>query len=249
MSKDLTGKVALVTGGSRGIGREICKGLAASGASIYVNYASGTEAAEETVRQCLELGAEAWPIGFDVSSGESVSAAFKQIKEQSGQLDILVNNAGIVKDGIFIRYKAEDWDRVLQVNLKGAFHCSQEAAKIMIKQRSGRIINISSVVGEMGNAGQAAYVSSKAGLIGLTKSLSRELAARQIRVNAVTPGFIETEMTENLDDKIKTEHFKVIPLAKYGTAADVASAVCFLAGPGSEYITGQVLGVNGGMYM
>ena len=249
MSKDLTGKIALVTGGSRGIGREICKGLAASGANIYVNYASGAEAAEETVRQCKDLGVEAWAIGFDVSSGDSVSEAFKQIKEQSGQLDVLVNNAGIVKDGLFIRYKAEDWDRVLQVNLKGAFHCSQEAAKIMIKQRSGRIINISSVVGEMGNAGQAAYVSSKAGLIGLTKSLARELAARQIRVNAVTPGFIETEMTENLDEKIKAEHFKVIPLAEYGSAADVASAVCFLAGSGSEYITGQILGVNGGMYM
>lgn len=249
MQNSLSGKIALVTGGSRGIGRAICKSLASCGASVYVNYSSGKDAAEETVVSCKEFGIDAFSIGFNVAEQESVSTAFSQIKEQSGKLDILVNNAGIVIDGVFIRYKAEDWDKVLKVNLYGAFNCSQEAAKLMMKQRSGSIINISSVVGEMGNAGQAAYVSSKAGLIGLTKSLARELASRSVTVNAITPGFIETEMTEKLDERVKTEHFKAIPLGKYGKVEDVASCVAFLASPGAAYITGQVIGVNGGMYM
>ncbi len=249
MSKILSGKTALVTGGSRGIGRAICLSLAQNGANVFVNYSSGVGPAEETVSLCKEQGVNAWALGFDVANADSVSDAFKQIKELSPTLDILVNNAGIVIDGIFIRYKAEDWDKVLKVNLYGAFHCSQEAAKIMMKQRSGTIINISSVVGEMGNAGQAAYVSSKAGLIGLTKSLARELSARHITVNAITPGFIETEMTEKLDERVKQEHLKIIPLAKYGSVEDIAGTVSFLASPHAGYITGQILGVNGGMYM
>ncbi len=249
MTRLLSGKTALVTGGSRGIGRAICLSLAQNGANVFVNYSSGAGAAEETVTLCKEQGVNSWALGFNVADAESVGAAFKQMKELSPTLDILVNNAGIVIDGIFIRYKAEDWDKVLKVNLYGSFNCSQEAAKVMMKQRSGTIINISSVVGEMGNAGQAAYVSSKAGLIGLTKSLARELSARNITVNAITPGFIETEMTEKLDERVKQEHLKIIPLSKYGSVEDIAGTVSFLASPHAGYITGQIIGVNGGMYM
>lgn len=249
MEKVLNGQVALVTGGSRGIGRAICEQLAAQGAFVYVNYSSGSAAADETVRLCQSVGGQAESLGFDVANPESVEQAFDKIKAKSGRLDILVNNAGISIDGIFIRFKNEDWDKVLKINLYGAFHCSQSAAKMMMKQRYGRIVNISSVVGEMGNAGQAAYVSSKAGLIGFTKSLAKELASRNITINAVTPGFIETDMTGGLDEKLKEEHLKHIPLGKYGQASDVANLVNFLAGPNSAYITGQVIGVNGGMYM
>jgi 3-oxoacyl-[acyl-carrier protein] reductase len=245
----LAGKVALVTGGSRGIGRAICLNLAKAGADVYVNYTSNSSAAEETVQACKALGVNAWALQFDVASSESVDAAFDQIKSQSTKLDILVNNAGIAHDGVTIRVKDDDWNRVLATNLSGAFYCARAAAKMMMKQRSGRIVNISSVVGEMGNPGQAAYVSSKSGLIGLTKSLAKELASREITVNAVTPGFIETDMTQDLDPRLKEEHFKAIPLSRYGQADDVAAAVVFLSGAHAGYITGQILGVNGGMYM
>jgi 3-oxoacyl-[acyl-carrier protein] reductase len=246
---NLAQKVALVTGGSRGIGKAICLSLAQSGANVYVNYSSNAAAAEETVAACKAFGVEAWALQFDVASSASVDAAFDQIKSQSQKLDILVNNAGIAHDGVTIRVKDDDWNRVLATNLSGAFYCARSAAKMMMKARTGRIINISSVVGEMGNPGQAAYVSSKAGLIGLTKSLSKELASREITVNAITPGFIETDMTVDLDPRLKEEHFKAIPLSRYGKAEDVAAAVTFLASDLSGYITGQVLGINGGMYM
>lgn len=249
MTKPLENQIALVTGGSRGIGRAICLKLASQGAKVLVNFTKGAEAANETVAQIVVAGGQAEAIGFDVASSEAVDQAFDQIKAKFGKLDILVNNAGISVDGLFLRLKDEDFDRVLKINLYGAMFCARAASKLMIKNRSGRIINISSVVGEMGNAGQVSYVSSKAGLIGLTKALARELSSREVTVNAVTPGFIETDMTMGLDEKLKAEHFKAIPLGRYGQASDVAELVTFLASPGSGYITGQVIGVNGGMYM
>lgn len=249
MGEDLKGKVALVTGGSRGIGRAVCCELAARGAFVYINYTSRTDAAEETLGACRQRGSDGAVLGFNVGESGAVDAAFDQIKEQSGRLDILVNNAGITSDGLLLRMKDEDWARVLNVNLSGSFYCARAAAKLMMKARSGRIINVSSVVGQMGNAGQASYVSSKAGLIGLTKTLARELASRGITVNAVAPGFIATEMTEKLTDEMKQEHLRAIPLARYGAPEEIASVVAFLASDGAAYITGQIVAVNGGMYM
>ena len=249
MTKRLQGQIALVTGGSRGIGRAICEALAKEGADIYVNYTRGQEAAEETVKICQSYGVNAFAIGFDVSSSEAVKKAFDEIKEKSEKIDILVNNAGVAVDGIFIRMKEEEIDQVLKINLYGSIFCAQAAAKMMMRKQSGKIINISSVVGQMGNAGQASYVSSKAGVIGLTKSLARELASRNITVNAVAPGFIETDMTRDLSEEVRKEHLKFIPLEKYGKPEDVASLVVFLASNEASYITGQIIAVNGGMYM
>ena len=245
----LEGKVALVTGGSRGIGRAISIALASEGASVYVNYTSREDSAVETAKLCEEAGGKGIPIQCNVSESDSVDAAFKEIKEQSGKIDILVNNAGITSDGVFIRTKNEDWDKVMAVNLNGAFYCSRAAAKLMMKAREGRIVNISSVVGEMGNPGQASYVASKAGLIGLTKSLAKELAARNITVNAVTPGFIASDMTDKLGDAVKEQYHTNIPLSRFGNPEEVAAVVNFLAGATSGYVTGQVIGVNGGLYM
>ena len=243
------GKIALVTGGSRGIGRAISVALAAEGAAVYVNYTTGEQSAVETANLCAEAGGQGFPIQCNVAESDSVDAAFEEIKNKSGKIDILVNNAGITSDGVFIRTKNEDWDRVLAVNLNGAFYCSRAAAKLMMKARIGRIINISSVVGEMGNAGQASYVASKAGLIGLTKSLAKELAVRNITVNAVTPGFIASDMTEKLGDAVKEQYQSSIPLGRFGNPDEVAAVVSFLAGESAAYMTGQVIGVNGGMYM
>lgn len=247
--KDCAGRVALVTGGSRGIGRAICVALAESGARVFVNYGANSAAADETVALCKQAGAEATAIGFDVGKSASVDAGFESILQAAGKIDILVNNAGIAKDGLLMRFKDEDWQRVIDTNLSGAFYCCRAATKSMMKNRYGRIINISSVVGEMGNAGQAAYVASKAGLIGMTKSIARELASRNITVNAVAPGYIETDMTGSLDEKKREELLKVVPLARIGSAADIAEAVRFLASDKASYITGQTLSVNGGMYM
>jgi 3-oxoacyl-[acyl-carrier protein] reductase len=250
MNKSLTDKVALVTGGSGGIGRTVCIQLAGLGAMIYVNDLEVCrEGSEETVKLCEEAGGSGAVLSFNVAESDSVDAAMETVKEKSGRLDILVNNAGINRDAIFVRTRNEDWDRVLAVNLTGAFYCSRAAAKLMMKKRYGRIINISSVVGEMGNAGQAAYVSSKAGLLGLTKTLARELAVRNITVNAITPGFIETDMTAKLDETVKNEHLKAIPLGRYGQPEDIANMVAFLASDRAGYITGQGMRVNGGMYM
>lgn len=246
---DLSEKVALVTGGSRGIGRAICVKLAACGAHVVVNFHSGEAAAQETVGLCEQAGGSAEAVGFNVANSSAVDQAVAAIKDGKGRLDILVNNAGIAQDGVLVRTKDEVWDATLAVNLNGAFYAARAAAKLMMKARQGRIINISSVVGEMGNAGQAAYVSSKAGLIGLTKSLARELAVRNITVNALTPGFIETEMTGGLDEKLKSAHLSAIPLGRYGSAQDVAGMVSFLCSEDASYITGQVIGINGGMYM
>ena len=247
MTASLTGKVALVTGGSRGIGRCICVALAKAGAKVFINFSSNSMAAEETVKLCPEGSAEL--LGFDVSKSESVDAAFDTIKQKAGKLDILVNNAGITSDQLLIRLKDEDWHRTIGINLDGAFFCSRAAAKIMMKARTGRIINISSVVGEMGNVGQVAYVASKAGLIGMTKALSRELASRGITVNAITPGYIETDMTKDLSPDIREKLTSSIPLGRTGHPEEVAAAVAFLATDVAGYVTGQVLGVNGGLYM
>lgn len=245
----LSGKVALVTGGSRGIGRAICVKLSSLGAHVFVNYSSRPDAADETVILCKQAGGDAESLGFNVGAAEEVDAAFNKIKGSKGTLDILVNNAGISRDGLLIRMKDEDWDKTIATNLSGAFYCARAAARIMMKARTGTIINISSVVGEMGNAGQIPYVSSKAGLVGMTKALAKELGIRGIRVNAIAPGFIETDMTKALDEKLTEEYMKVIPLGRFGRPEEVAALAAFLAGPEAAYITGQVLGINGGMHM
>lgn len=249
MTSPLKGQIALVTGASRGIGRAIAMKLASQGAHVIVNYSSSAGAAEETAGACEKVGGTAEIMGFNVADSASVDAAVDSIKSKHGRLDILVNNAGISKDGLVIRMKDEDWAATLATNLNGAFFCSRAAAKVMMKARYGRIVNISSVVAEMGNAGQVPYVSSKAGMIGLTKSLARELASRSVTVNAVTPGFIDTDMTAVLDEKLKEEHLKAIPLGRFADPSEVAHLVSFLCDGNSGYITGQVIGINGGMYM
>lgn len=245
MPKD---KVAVVTGASRGIGRSISLALAAEGARI-VAVDLDIEETEKVVDEIRALGAEALAVQGNVTVAADAERMIEAAVEKFGRVDILVNNAGITRDGLLLRMKDEDWDAVLTVNLKGAFICSRAAAKVMAKQRSGRIINIASVVGQMGNAGQANYCASKAGLIGLTKSNARELAKRNVTVNAVAPGFIATAMTEALPEKVRQELAAQIPLERLGTAEDIANAVVFLAAERSGYITGQVIGVNGGMYM
>lgn len=245
----LQGKVALVTGASKGIGRAIAVALGKEGAHVIVNYNGSREAAELTCRLICEAGGTCESMGFNVALEEETCEAMKAILDKYGKMDILVNNAGITKDGLLMRMTDEEFDGVLAVNLKGAFHTTRIAAKQMLKQRSGRIINISSVSGIMGNAGQANYSASKAGLIGLTKATARELASRGITVNAVAPGFIETDMTEKLSDTIKENACKQIPLGKMGRPEDIAEAVVFLASEKAAYITGQVLCVDGGMAM
>lgn len=249
MSKKFQGQVAVVTGASRGIGRAIAIELARQGAHVVINYSSNAGAAEEVASLCANEGGSASVMGFNVGDSKSVDEAFDAIKEKHGKLDILVNNAGISRDGLFIRMKDEDWAKTLETNLNGAFYCARAATKIMMKARYGRIVNISSVVAEMGNAGQVPYVSSKAGLIGLTKAMAKEVASRNITVNAITPGFIETDMTAALDPKLQEEHLKAIPLGRYGKAEEVAALVSFLADQSAGYITGQIIGINGGMYM
>ncbi len=245
----LKGKVALVTGGSRGIGRAICIRLAAMGAHVFVNYVSRSDAAEETKKIIEETGGSAEIIGFDIADGEQVQVALKKIVADSGSLDILINNAGITRDGLIARMKEADWDAVLTTNLKGTFLCSKSASKTMMKKRWGRIVNITSVIGFSGNAGQANYAAAKAGLVGLGKSLAREYASRNITVNSVAPGYIQTDMTESLGDDVKKTIQSEIPMGVLGTVEDVAAAVAFLVSEDARYITGQTVHVNGGMYM
>jgi len=242
------GKIAIVTGASRGIGRSISLALSAAGATI-VAMDMDQVATDAVVAELKAAGGSAIAVVGNVTVPLDAENMIDVAIKEFGRVDILVNNAGITRDNIFIRMKDEDWDAVMTVNLKGAFLCSRAASKAMVKQRSGRIINIASVVGQMGNAGQANYCASKAGLIGLTKSNARELAKRNITVNAVAPGFIATAMTDALSDKVKAELTAQIPLERLGSSEDIANAVLFLASEASGYITGHVLSVNGGMYM
>ncbi len=244
----LSDKVAIVTGASRGIGRAIALALASQGAKVVAS-ARNAEALAQLAEEIKAKGGDALAVVGDVALEEDANNLVKQAVEAYGQVDVFINNAGITRDGLLLRMKNDDWDAVLDTNLKGAFLCTRAVAKVMSKQRSGRIINISSVVGEMGNAGQANYCASKAGLLGLTKSVARELARRNVTVNAITPGFITTEMTEDMTEKAQEAMTEQIPLGRPGSAEDVANAVIFLASDQSAYITGQVLGVNGGMYM
>jgi 3-oxoacyl-[acyl-carrier protein] reductase len=247
---DFKGKVALVTGASRGIGRAIAVALARGGASLALNYAGNEAAAQEALKLVEAAGApRARLLRFDVADPAACARAVDEVVAELGGLHILVNNAGIAIDQLLMRLKDEDWKRQLDVNLTGAFNLVRAASRPMMKARGGAIVNLSSVVGEMGNAGQVAYAATKAGLIGLTKSVARELASRNIRCNAVTPGFIDTDMTSALPEAARTRMLESIPLARLGSAEDVANAVCFLASDQAAYVTGEVLKVNGGMYM
>lgn len=245
---DFKGQVALVTGGARGIGKKIAENLAKNGVNIAVADVS-VESAAETAKELASLGVKTQSLSLDVSNSEQASKVFEDIVREFGRIDIVVNNAGITRDGLVLRMKEEDWDAVININLKGVFLCSKEAVKVMVKQKYGRIINIASVVAFMGNPGQANYSASKAGIVGLTKTIAREYASRGITVNAVAPGFIATAMTDALAENVKQEMLKSIPVGKFGSVEDVANAVSFLASPESGYITGQVIHVNGGMYM
>ena len=245
---ELNQKIALVTGGGQGIGRVIADNLAKMGAHTVLGDIN-LENAEKAAKNIRDNGGKATAVLLNVMDPVNVRQVFDLIGKEFKPLDILVNNAGITKDGLFIRMKEDDWDRVLAVNLKGSFLCGQQAAKQMMKQRSGSIVNIASIVGVMGNPGQANYSASKAGLIGLTKTMARELAPRNITVNAIAPGFIDTDMTRVLDDKIKDKLIEQIPLARLGLPVDIAHSVAFLVSGQSNYITGQVINVNGGMLM
>lgn len=245
----LTGKVALVTGASRGIGRAIAIELAKAGAKVAVNYAGNESKAKEVVDLIKENGGEAFAIQADVANAESVEVMVKEVIATFGALDILVNNAGITRDNLLMRMKEEDWDAVINTNLKGVFLCTKAVTRQMMKQKKGRIINIASIVGVCGNPGQANYVAAKAGVIGLTKTTAKELASRNITVNAIAPGFITTDMTDELPEEAKNEMLKQIPLGRFGDPADIAHVVRFLASDDSSYITGQTIHVDGGMVM
>jgi len=246
--KPLENQIAVVTGAGRGIGRAIALKLAAYGADI-VAVDLKTEFVQETVAEVQKLGRKAWAVAANVSEAASVEAAVAQILKEPGRVDILVNNAGITKDGLLMRMSEADWDAVLDINLKGAFLFTKELSRPLLKQRSGRIVNIASVIGLIGNAGQCNYAASKAGVIGLTKSCAREFASRGITVNAIAPGFIQTAMTDKLSQEQKDAIIKQIPLASLGQPEDVAEAVLFFASPAARYVTGQVLPVDGGMVM
>jgi 3-oxoacyl-[acyl-carrier protein] reductase len=245
----LSGQIAVVTGASRGIGRAVAFSLAHAGAYIVVNYRGKQAAAEESLAAIVEAGGKGELSQFDIAVEDQVEEALKKVVDGHGKIDILVNNAGVTADNLLIRMKPADWDQVIGINLKGTVLCTKIATRHMIGQRYGRIINVSSVVGQMGNVGQALYAASKAGIIGFTKTVAREVATRGITVNAVAPGIIETDMTANLPEKLREEFLKKIPLGRFGTCAEVAEMIVFLAGAGSGYVTGQVFNVNGGLYM
>ncbi|HBC4532366.1 TPA: 3-oxoacyl-[acyl-carrier-protein] reductase [Staphylococcus aureus] len=242
-------KSALVTGASRGIGRSIALQLAEEGYNVAVNYAGSKEKAEAVVEEIKAKGVDSFAIQANVADADEVKAIIKEVVSQFGSLDVLVNNAGITRDNLLMRMKEQEWDDVIDTNLKGVFNCIQKATPQMLRQRSGAIINLSSVVGAVGNPGQANYVATKAGVIGLTKSAARELASRGITVNAVAPGFIVSDMTDALSDELKEQMLTQIPLARFGQDTDIANTVAFLASDKAKYITGQTIHVNGGMYM
>jgi 3-oxoacyl-[acyl-carrier protein] reductase len=247
--EDAIKRTILVTGGSRGIGRGICMAFAQPGSRIYFNYASAADAAVETEKLVADAGGKATGMRVNVASEIEVAEFVGRALDETGRIDVLVNNAGIARDGLIVRMKEADWDDVLDTNLKGTFNCIKAVAKTMIKQHAGRIINVSSVVGASGNPGQANYVASKAGIIGLTKAVAKELAPRGITANAVAPGYIATDMTTALPEKAREAMVGQIPLGRVGAPEDIAAAVVFLASDGAAYITGQVIHVNGGMYM
>jgi len=249
MQLSLKDKVALVTGGSRGIGRSIATTLAAAGATVVVNYKGNQAAADEVVRAIEAAEGVALAVQADISKPDEVERLFKGVLERYGKIDILVNNAGITRDTLLLRMKEDDFDAVIDTNLRGVYLCTKAALRPMTKARSGRIINITSVVGLMGNAGQSNYAAAKAGIIGFTKAAAREMASRNITVNAVAPGYVETELTGVLSDQIRTAILENIPLGRMGTPQDVANVVCFLASAAAAYITGQTLTMDGGMVM
>jgi 3-oxoacyl-[acyl-carrier protein] reductase len=245
---EFKGQVAMITGGARGIGKAIAEGLAKRGADLAIADIT-LESAEATAKELAASGVRTMAVKLDVSKSDEVIKAFEDVVKELGKIDVLINNAGITRDGLILRMKEEDWDAVIDINLKGVFLCSKEGIKVMAKQRYGRIVNIASVVAFMGNPGQANYSASKAGIIGLTKTTAREYASRGVTVNAVAPGFISTAMTDALSENVRQEMLKSIPAGKFGSVDDVANAVVFLASPAAGYITGHVIHVNGGMYM
>jgi len=245
----LGGQIALVTGASRGIGRAIAVALSRAGAYVIVNYRENQQAAEEALAAMAAGGGRGELCRFDIADEGQVEEAVKKIVDGHKKIDIVVNNAGVAVDNLLVRVKPADWDQVIGTNLKGTVLCTKAAARHMIRQRYGRIVNLSSVVGQMGNAGQSLYAASKAGIIGFTKAVAREVASRGVTVNAVAPGFIESDMTARLPDQLRQEFLAAIPLGRLGTCEEVAEMVLFLAGPGAGYITGQVFNVNGGLYM
>ena len=245
----LENRIALVTGANRGIGRAVALKLAQAGAHVVINYRSNHQAAEETLAALIAAGGRGELYQFDVGIEDQLDPAVKKIIDAHKKIDILVNNAGVTADNLLMRMKPADWDQVIGTNLKGTVLCTKAISRHMIGQRYGRIINLSSVVGQMGNAGQSLYAASKAGIIGFTKAMAREVGSRGITVNAVAPGFIDTDMTSKLSEKLREESLRNIPLGRFGTCAEVAEMILFLAGTGAGYITGQVFNVNGGLYM